>query len=292
MIGFLGLIKPPFMSSFDVIRYLRRLGVKEKMGHTGTLDNLGMGVLTLAVGKATRLVEFYMREKRYCAEITLGITTDTHDVEGKVLANRVEEIPLYTREDILKSLAGFHGEMEQVPPEHSAKKLDGHRAYELARKGVAVHLKPQRIKIHRIELLSLSNEKPQRLLVDVHCSTGTYLRGIARDLGEKIGSGATLTFLVRTYACPFSIEECATLEEIQKAGGISPFLKPPDVGLTDFPRFTLTESEKRLLLMGKKLRVGRGFSYRYYRLYSPSNEFLAIGVKQGSFLSPYKRMVS
>jgi len=292
MIGFLGLIKPPFMSSFDVIRYLRRLGVKEKMGHTGTLDNLGIGVLTLAVGKATRLVEFYMRQKRYCAEITLGITTDTHDAEGKILTNRVEEIPLYTEDDILKSLSEFHGEMEQVPPEHSAKKFEGHRAYEFARKGLEVHLKPQKIKIYQIELLSLSKEKPQRLLLDVHCSTGTYLRGIARDLGEKIGCGATLTFLVRTYAYPFGIEECTTLEEIQKAGGISPFLKPPDVGLTDFPRFTLTEYEKRLLLTGQKLRIGRGFSHPYYRLYSSTNEFFGLGVKQGSFLTSYKRMVS
>lgn len=288
MKGFFGVIKPPFMSSFDVIRVLRAHAAREKMGHTGTLDHLGAGVLVIAVGAATRLVEFYMREKRYRAEITLGIATDTHDAEGKVLLDRVAQAPLFRFQEIDSALRAFEGELDQVPPSVSAKKLEGRRAYELARRGITVTLPAQRITVSSVKTLRLSSTKPQRVLLDLHCSTGTYLRAVARDLGEQLGCGAYLSFLVRTFSFPFSLEECATLEDIQQAGSISPFLKPMDVGLSDFARLALNDRDANRLRGGQKIRLTVDNPATHWRLYSSSGDLFAIAVRQGNHLLPRK----
>ncbi|MGH8104394.1 MAG: tRNA pseudouridine(55) synthase TruB [bacterium] len=288
MKGFFGVVKPPFMSSFDVIRVLRGYAERQKMGHTGTLDYLGVGVLVIAVGSATRLMEFYMRDKKYRAEITLGIATDTHDAEGKVLEDRVAGSPIFAFQELDLALRAYEGELDQVPPSVSAKKHEGQRAYELARRGIAVTLPAQRVTISAIRLLRLSATKPQRVLLDVQCTTGTYLRAVARDLGAQLGCGAYLSFLVRTFSYPFGLDDCVTLDDIQREGSIAPFLKPMDVGLSDFPCLIVTDRDANRIRGGQKYRLTQDNPATHWRLYSSAGELFAIAVRQGNYLFPRK----
>jgi tRNA pseudouridine55 synthase len=209
--------KPYEWTSADVIRrlkvFLRRAGHRKiKIGHAGTLDPLATGVLLVCIGRATKRVdELQVGEKEYVAEIELGATTPSGDLEHPV----DERYPYehITREAVEAALAGFVGEQEQVPPVYSAKLIDGRRAYEYARRGEAVEMKRARITIHEARLLDFALPK---IVVSIRCSKGTYIRSIARDLGAELGSGGHLTGLRRTRSGEFRAENCLSLETIEK----------------------------------------------------------------------------
>ncbi|MHA2610873.1 MAG: tRNA pseudouridine(55) synthase TruB [bacterium JZ-2024 1] len=291
MNGFLPLFKPPGMTSFDAIRFLKKWYPNWTFGHTGVLDKPGCGVLVIACGYATRLVEYYLKDKKYVIEITLGITTDTHDATGKILSNRLSDTPIFSPEQLETVLQKFRGTLMQIPPQFSAKKTRGVKAYQLARKGVEFSLSPQEVTIYDLSLIHLTESKPQRVKLEIHCTTGTYMRALARDIGKELGCGAYLSFLVRTFAFPFSLEECLTLEEISESGNIRNYLRPMDVGLTDFPKLTLSETETRSILHGQKLRIRKPFSSNYCRLYSPGDRLVAIAIRVGNELHPKKVFV-
>lgn len=213
MDGFLNLIKPPGMTSHDVVAFVRRtLGVK-KAGHTGTLDPGAAGVLPVCVGRATRLAEYVAGEdKAYRAEITFGVVTDTQDSFGEVVSE--QDASHLTRGDVAYCLTRLHGPIRQVPPMVSAVKVGGKRLYALAREGVEVERAAREIFIHRLQLLDFRPGPRPVAFVDVVCSKGTYVRTLAHDLGAMLKVGAHLSYLVRTRSGPFRLEEANTLEEL------------------------------------------------------------------------------
>ena len=210
--------KPYGWTSSDVVRklkvLLRRAGHRKiKIGHAGTLDPLATGVLLVCIGKATKQVEaLQAEEKEYVAEIELGATTPSYDLEHEIdWRYPYEHI---SREQVERVLTAMQGEQEQVPPVYSAKQIDGKRAYEYAREGVEVEMKRARITIYETKLLLF---EPPRVVASIRCSKGTYIRSIARDLGVELGSGGHLTGLRRTRSGNFRAEECLSVEEIEKS---------------------------------------------------------------------------
>ncbi len=207
--------KPRGWTSFDAVKrvrgaLLRRMNLRKlKVGHAGTLDPLATGVMVICTGRATRRIdELQAGVKEYVAEIALGATTPSFDLETEIDATYPTDH--ITRELVEKTLTRFTGRIEQIPPAFSACKIDGHRAYRLARQGREVELKPKILVIDSIELLDFS---PERITVRVVCSKGTYIRALARDIGEALGSGAHLTGLRRTRVGDVSIDDCLSVEQ-------------------------------------------------------------------------------
>ncbi len=207
--------KPLGWTSFDAVKRLRgsltrRLGLKKiKVGHAGTLDPLATGVMIVCTGRATkRIDELQAGVKEYVATIALGATTPSYDLETEIDATYPTEH--ITRELVDEVLAGFHGRIEQVPPAFSACKIGGRRAYDLARKGREVELKPKVLVIDCIELLSFA---PTEITVRVVCSKGTYIRALARDIGAALGSGGHLTALRRTRVGDITIDKCLSVQQ-------------------------------------------------------------------------------
>ncbi len=235
MDGVLNLLKPPGMTSHDVVSFVRRTLRVKKVGHTGTLDPGVAGVLPICVGRATRLAEYVTgADKAYRAEITFGVTTDTQDGFGSVTGE--QDASHLRKGDIAYALTRFQGEIEQVPPMVSAVKVGGKRLYELAREGRQVERKPRKVTIHRLQLLDFRPGPHPKAFVDVVCSKGTYIRTLAADLGEALQVGAHMSYLVRTRSGPFRLEDAYTLEEL--AAGEARLL-PPAEALGDMPRITV-----------------------------------------------------
>lgn len=211
--GVLVIDKPVGVTSHDVVQIVRRGTGIRRAGHTGTLDPRASGVLVVLIGPAVRLSEYVATDdKRYQATIRLGTTTDTYDGEGRVTGTAsFEDI---TEEQVEEALKQFVGEIEQVPPPYSAIKVKGRRAYDMARKGEEVKLQPRKIKVYHLELLEWA---PPDLVVDVHCSSGTYVRSLAHDLGEVLGCGAYLVGLRRTKSGNFTLRDAVSLRRLQEA---------------------------------------------------------------------------
>jgi tRNA pseudouridine55 synthase len=207
------LIDKPFRwTSFDAVRKVRNLVNTKKVGHAGTLDPLATGLLIICTGKFTKKINEYMaKEKEYTGTITLGATTPTYDLESEPIDHKpIEHI---TKEEIEKAALDFTGEIQQIPPIHSAIKKEGVRVYELARRGIDVKLEPRTVTIHRFDI-----EKLEGALVHfrVVCSTGTYIRSLANDIGEKLGCGGYLSSLCRTRIGEFKLDDAYTMEAFEK----------------------------------------------------------------------------
>jgi len=211
MQGVLNIIKPPHMTSHDVVAIARRsLGTK-KIGHTGTLDPMAAGVLPICIGRATKIVELIQEDKKtYRCEITLGAVTDTQDVWGQILeTSSVEGI---TEEDVKEVIKSFIGEIDQIPPMFSALKVNGKKLYELAREGVTVERKSRRRTIFNIVFIKMIDNK---VWLDVECSKGTYIRTLCHDIGAKLGCGAYMSFLLRTATGIFTLDNGISVEKLQ-----------------------------------------------------------------------------
>lgn len=228
------------MTSHDVVDRVRRVLHQRKVGHMGTLDPQAEGLLVLGLGKATRLFPFIVKgNKYYTGKIRLGIETDTYDRDGKIV-RKVERVDV-TEEQIKEAVKDFIGQITQVPPPFSAKKIKGKRLYELARKGKKVKPKPVKVEIYYFSVLSY--EHPV-INFDIKCSAGTYVRSIAHDLGQKLGVGGYLEYLKRLKSGEFSIENAHTLEEIEEAakkGEIDELIIPLSDILQEFPIVYLRE---------------------------------------------------
>lgn len=209
--GFILINKPSGMTSHDVVDKLRKITGIKKIGHAGTLDPFATGLLILGISrKATKkLSQFLKLDKEYIATLRLGAESDTFDKEGKIIEEKVEKIPSIN--EVKKALNSFIGEIEQIPPIFSAKKIKGKKACDLARRGKKVELKPQKVKIYEISLIKY--EFPF-LKIKVKCSSGTYIRTLASDIGKKLGCGAYLENLKRTKIGPFSLKEAVSLSEL------------------------------------------------------------------------------
>jgi tRNA pseudouridine55 synthase len=247
--GFLNILKPPGMSSHDVVGYVRRLFKMKKVGHAGTLDPAAAGVLPVALGKATRLIE-YMAEadKSYRAEITFGIKTDSGDDTGEII-ERLETFALPDAPKIQAVLSSFLGKSEQMPPMYSAIKINGQKLYELARQGIFVERKKRQIEITKIELLKADENK---ILFDTDCSKGTYIRSLCMDIGDRLAIPSTMSFLIRTRVGEFKLPDTVTLEELAEKKEAA--LLPSDTVISHLKPLYLDEMESLAFQQGKKLR--------------------------------------
>jgi tRNA pseudouridine55 synthase len=275
--GLLNVDKPSGPTSHDIVLAVRRGTGEKRIGHAGTLDPLAEGVLVLALGPATRLVEYLVAsQKTYLAEITLGIETTTYDAEGEVVARRPLPDDL-SPESIAPVLERFTGRVEQVPPVYSAVKVRGKAAYARVRNGEAVDLPPRLVEIKRLELIEFDSPV---LRVAVDCSPGTYIRSLADDIGKALGCGAMLSGLVRTASGSFTQQDAVSWEALQRSfedRTWEKYLLPADTALEGFPRLDLDESQYRLALNGAPLSAD-GIPGGIARAYSPEGRFVAVCV--------------
>ena len=213
LFGILNINKPKGITSFDVIARLRKILNIKQIGHSGTLDPIAQGVLAICVGDATRIIEFLPSDKSYRAFAKLGFTTNTYDLEGEITSRKEVDV---TKKQIESALSDFAGEIEQLPPIFSAIKIKGKKLYEYARKNEEVEIPKRKVTVYKIELVEFQTGENPIVIFDVDCSSGTYIRSIIHDLGQKLGCGATMIDLIRTNASGLSLEDSQNLD------GLSP----------------------------------------------------------------------
>jgi tRNA pseudouridine55 synthase len=271
--GVLVIDKPVGLTSHDVVQIVRRGTHIRRAGHTGTLDPRASGVLVVLIGPAVRLSEYISAaDKRYQAVIQLGIATDTYDSNGTITKTAPIDI---TEEEFENYLRGFEGEIEQIPPPYSAIKIKGRKAYEMAREGEEVELEPRSIKVYSIELLEWA---PPEVVVDVFCSSGTYMRSLAHELGEKIGCGAHLVGLRRTKSGRFSLRDATPLNKLRQAfedGSWYHYLIPAAEALSDWPSIELTPDQVEAVRHGHQI-TAEPDSPKQVRAISEQGELIAL----------------
>jgi tRNA pseudouridine55 synthase len=249
--GVLVIDKPIGMTSHDVVQIIRKGTNIRRAGHTGTLDPRASGVLVVLVGPSVRLSEYVSAsDKRYQAVVQLGTTTDTYDADGRVLNITAVDISEKQFNDVLQS---FVGEIEQIPPPYSAVKVKGKKAYEMARQGEEVNLEPRKINVYNLELLEWA---PPEAVIDVYCSSGTYVRSLAHDLGEKLGCGAHLIGLRRTKSGRFTLRDAVPLRKLRESfenGSWEEFLIPAAEALSDWPAIDLNPEELTIVRHGRRI---------------------------------------
>jgi tRNA pseudouridine55 synthase len=271
--GLLLLDKPVGPTSHDMVYAVRRGAREKRVGHAGTLDPLATGLLVMCLGSATRLSEYLAgKDKRYTAQVRLGQSTTTYDAQGEITA-RARDMP--ERATVEAALAAFRGPQQQVPPQYSAIKRGGQKAYEVARRGERLELEPRPVEFYEIRLVDWA---PPLVTLDVHCSAGTYIRSLAHDLGQALGCGAHLAGLRRTASGSFRVEEAVTLEALNAAFAADTWrtlLRPPDAALADWPALRLSAEASQAVLRGQAVTVD-GAAGEYARAYNPAGEFIAI----------------
>ncbi len=300
MHGVLIVAKPTGPTSHDVVALVRRLASTRRIGHGGTLDPFASGVLPLFLGGATRLVEYHLADdKAYRATICFGATSTTDDLDGELTPI---EAPGPSQEIVVEALAGFLGPQLQQPPVYSAVQVGGRRAYAMARAGEAVDLPSRSVDIRALDLLEWDATDPQRpiAIVDVHCSAGTYVRALARDLGARLACGAYLGALVRTASGPFTMEAARSLDQIRDAAGangpdgVKALLLPADTGLDALPAVALTEPEIADALQGRFVRPAGGMrgapEEAPLRLVNGEGRIVGMGRREGTRIAPTKML--
>ena len=290
--GIINVNKPAGWTSQDVCTKLRHVLHIKKIGHTGTLDPMATGVLPVCVGKATRIIEYYDRDpKSYHASMKLGIRTDTLDITGKILeTSGYEEV---SEKAVREAFKAYTGNVRQIPPKYSALKINGKRAYDLAREGKDFEIKPREIIIYDNEVTRIDLERGE-IEFDVTCSKGTYIRTICDDIGNDLGCGAVMTALTRTASGYFRIEDSYTVEEIMEAEDpLGKMLIPADITLEKLGKITLNDNRITAFLNGNS-SWGNGFRITQpssfdvlYRVYG-NNAFLGVGAVENGSLVPKK----
>lgn len=280
MTGIILLDKPEGITSFGAVARIRRICSEKKCGHTGTLDPMATGVLTVMLGGGTRFIELLpSHDKAYTATFRLGTVTDTLDITGKVIETREVNV---TAEQVREKTKDFVGEISQLPPMYSAVSVDGQRLYDLARQGIEVERTPRNVTVFSIDMLS-ENEETSEYEISVECSSGTYIRTLISDLGEALGCGAVMTKLRRTKANGFGIENAVTLEQLEAAsenGTLDEIVIPVEKALGDYPMIKVTAAQAKRFRNGGELDLQRLKYQRmpgYFRIYDPEDNFIGLG---------------
>ena len=273
--------KPQDWTSQDVVSKLRGVFKTRRIGHGGTLDPMATGVLPVFVGRATRAVEFFEHaEKTYIATLCLGLTTDTEDISGRVLEEKAVSV---TEEELETVLSRFRGEIDQVPPMYSAIKVNGQKLYELARKGREVERQSRKVTIFRLECEEFDGSEAKLF---VHCSKGTYIRTLCKDIGEALGCGGCMAALRRVSAGAYTIENAVALETLVGEENPEKYLLPADSLFEEYPQAVLTENQE------KRCRNGNSFSLNLaddtYRVYSKTGEFLMLAKVEKGIMTTIK----
>jgi tRNA pseudouridine55 synthase len=273
--GLINILKPPGMTSHDVVSFVRRTYHLKRVGHAGTLDPAAAGVLPVALGSATRLLEYMTdTDKSYRVELTIGYETDTGDDTGTIINSVSCRMP--EKVEFEKVLASFIGTIEQIPPMYSAIKVQGKKLYELARAGITVERQPRTITIHSINLLHIDNT---RILFDVTCSKGTYIRSLCTDIGRKLNIPVVMSFLVRTDVGSFSLEKAFTLLEIEQ-NPLNAIL-PLDYALQNMPKLLLAPELAQAFKYGQPIinQTLKESDQTLVRIYEQESLFIGIGQK-------------
>lgn len=279
--GIINVLKPCGMTSHDVISFMRRVLNTKKIGHSGTLDPDAAGVLPVFAGTATRLLEYALEDgKSYRAEITFGEKTDTGDDSGTVV--QTSALPTCTAEEFAAVLQDFTGVQKQLPPMYSALKLNGQPLYKLARKGIEVEREAREIFISRLELISFN---PQKAVLDVECSKGTYIRTLLEDICARLGVCGTMSFLLRTSSGGFKIEDAVTLQELEAEP--LRYLLPEETAVMHLTEAVLTERQAWRITQGVATSMA-GMADGLYRLKGQSGEFYGIGKAAGGVMKGVK----
>ena len=294
MNGFLNLNKPLRITSHDAVARVRRLaGRGVKVGHAGTLDPAADGVLPLALGGATRLIEHLAdARKGYRATMRLGVVTATDDAEGAVLEER--PVPPFSHADIEGALGAFRGAIMQVPPMYSALHHEGKRLYELARAGQHVDLPPRPVTIYRLQIADCRLQIVEPVvMLDVECSKGTYIRSLARDLGAALGCGAHLAALTRTFVGALALAGATSLAALEADPSLLPtLLLPPESAVADWPALHLDAAQAALVRNGRALRLGEPINGERLRAHAPDGALLALLRRSGDEWRPEKVFIS
>lgn len=279
MNGIVNVLKPPGMTSHDIVNFIRKKFNIKKVGHIGTLDPGAAGVLPICVGQATKLANFLINHtKKYRAEITFGFSTDTLDKSGAIV--NTGKVRLLKNDEIETVLNMFKGHIKQVPPIYSAKKINGKKLYEYAREGKEIEIPPVNVDIYDIKIVSY--KYPYKLLIDVECSKGTYIRSLIRDICLKLNTTGYMSMLIRTEVGPFNIKESITIEEIQFG-----ILKLYDVDYAlDMQSIKLLVDDCQKILNGQYVYNIYNANELYVKLYDHNNKFIGIGITDNNKIRP------
>ena len=285
MEGIIVVNKPKGITSFDVIRKLKKILKTKKIGHTGTLDPLATGVMLMCVGKATKLAsELEAKDKVYIADFDIGYATDTYDIEGKKIAENIIDV---SKEDLEQSIKKFIGNIKQVPPMYSAIKIDGNKLYHLARKGIEVERPERDVTIEYINLLDFKDNKAK---IETKVSKGCYIRSLIFDIGQDLGTYATMTALQRKQVGDYSLENSYSLEQIEEMvlNNDFKFLKTVEE-IFSYDKYSLqTEKELTLYKNGNTVKIKESLENKKYRIYF-QNEFIGLAnVENNNLLKGYK----
>jgi len=246
----INILKPPNMTSHDVVGRLRRLTRIKRIGHTGTLDPMAAGVLPVCIGKSTKIIEYFEQDaKTYRCEMTLGASTDTEDAWGTVLETS-ELVP--TEEALRGAMMSFVGDIDQIPPMYSALKINGQKLYDLARQGKVVERQARRRTIHSIDIIDIDLEK-KTVLYDVKCSKGTYIRTLCHDIGVQLGCFAHMSFLMRTQSGQFSLANAITLEQLHNIEDVIKYSQTIEETLSTFERIDVPVHLQQKMINGVKI---------------------------------------
>ena len=285
MEGIIVVNKPKGITSFDVIRKLKKILKTKKIGHTGTLDPLATGVMLMCVGKATKLAsDLEAKAKVYIANFDIGYATDTYDIEGKKIVENIIDV---SKEDLEQSIKKFIGNIKQVPPMYSAIKIDGNKLYHLARKGIEVERPERDITIEYINLLDFKDNKAK---IETKVSKGCYIRSLIFDIGQDLGTYATMTALQRKQVGSYSLEDSYSLEQIEEMvlNNDFKFLKTVEEFFS-YDKYSLqTEKELTLYKNGNTVKIKENLENKKYRIYF-QDEFIGLAnVENNSLLKGYK----
>ena len=285
MEGIIVVNKPKGITSFDVIRKLKKILKTKKIGHTGTLDPLATGVMLMCVGKATKLAsDLEAKDKVYIADFDIGYATDTYDIEGKKIAENIIEV---SKENLEQSIKKFIGNIKQVPPMYSAIKIDGNKLYHLARKGIEVERPERDVTIEYINLLDFKDNKTK---IETKVSKGCYIRSLIFDIGQDLGTYATMTALQRKQVGDYSLENSYCLEQIEEMvlNNDFKFLKTVEE-IFSYDKYSLqTEKELTLYKNGNTVKIKENLENKKYRIYF-QDEFIGLAnVENNNLLKGYK----
>ena len=285
MEGIIVVNKPKGITSFDVIRKLKKILKTKKIGHTGTLDPLATGLMLVCVGKATKLAsDLEAKNKIYIADFDIGYVTDTYDVEGKKIAENIIEV---SKENLEQSIKKFIGNIKQVPPMYSAIKIDGNKLYHLARKGIEVERPKRDVTIEYINLLDFKNNKAK---IETEVSKGCYIRSLIYDIGQDLGTYATMTALQRKQVGEYSLKNSYNLEQIEEMtlNNDFKFLKTIEE-IFSYDKYSLqTEKEFILYKNGNTVKIKENLENKKYRIYF-QDEFIGLAnIENNNLLKGYK----
>ncbi|MDY4813740.1 MAG: tRNA pseudouridine(55) synthase TruB [Ruminococcus sp.] len=292
MNGVLVINKPMDFTSFDVVAIMRRVTGERKIGHLGTLDPNATGVLPLVLGNATKAQDLVVNhDKEYVATFRLGVKTNTLDIWGEVIK---EEKTSFSKEDILKILPRFTGEIQQIPPMYSAVKVDGKRLYDLARDGKEVERKARPVTVYELSLTDFDEESQQGTL-KIKCSKGTYVRTLIDDIGDTLGSFGVMTSLVRINACGYSIDDAISLEKAREMTDFKDYIKDTESLFMTYGYVKVTSPQAKRFQNGGALDKNRTYLAKLnppdgtiLRVKDDQNKFLGLGIIKGEELKIYK----